>query len=115
MSWLDKIMSGHGKRHEKAQDNALEVYTEKLKTLVYDEDIVKELAPVFAALHGTTGFDKVMELIETKEQQIAAISGGDWHKQESDDNQNQDENKEDKESDAETLSADEILAQKYSQ
>ena len=111
MSWLDKLMSGHGKRTETAKDNALDLYTEKLKTIVYDEDIVKELAPVFAKLHGTDGFDKVFELIETKEQQITAISGGDWHEQQINDHQNLEN--ELGEEEADTLSAEEILAKKY--
>lgn len=116
MSWLDKIMNGHGKRADVAKETALTDYTDKLKALVYDEDIVKELAPIFAALHGTKGFDKVVELLETKEQQIAAISGGEWFKQQSDDqhkdgNQNKDES--DSSEGKKTLTADEILSNKY--
>lgn len=116
MSWLDKILSGHGKKAEQAKEQAVVDYTSKLKGLVYDDEIVKELAPIFAALHGTSGFDKVVELLETKEQQIATISGGEWFKQESDSDQS---SKKEETSDANgqdtkvPLSAEEILELKY--
>lgn len=113
MSWLDKIMSGHGKRAETAKEDSLEHYTKVLKTIVYDDDLVKELAPVFSKLHGVDGFDKVFELLETKEQQISAISGGDWHKQDSD--AHQDLDKDEQEDEVEALSATEILELKYKQ
>ena len=112
MSWLDKLMSGHKGRDERAQGDALETYKTKLKGIVYDEELVEELAPIFAKLHGNEGFDKVMELLETKEQQICAISGGDWEKQITSDEHEeittpeQDEN-------TNSLTADEILANKY--
>lgn len=56
--------------------------TERLNKLVYDEELVKELLPVFVKLHTAEGFSKVWEVLEAKEQQIEAISGGDWFKQE---------------------------------
>lgn len=115
MSWLDKLLSGHSKRAETAKETALTDYTQKLKTLVYDDEIVKELAPIFAALHGTKGFDKVVELLETKEQQIAAISGGEWFKQEVEDEQSQQQDSSDKKDGQqdEPLSAEQILELKY--
>lgn len=47
-----------------------------LERFVYDPELAKELAPVFVSLLGEEGFDKVIELLETKEKQIEAISGG---------------------------------------
>jgi hypothetical protein len=35
-------------------------------------------------LHATEGFSTIYELLEAKEKQIEAISGGDWFKQETD-------------------------------
>lgn len=114
MSWLDKLMAGHSKRGETAKETALESYKQKLKNIVYDEDLVEELAPVFAKLHGNEGFDKVFELLESKEQQICAISGGEWHTQETDpQKQTHDSDATDEEEETETLSAEEILAKKY--
>lgn len=106
-------MNGHSRRAETAQEDSLAHYTKVLKTLVYDDDLVKELAPVFSKLHGTDGFDKVFELLETKEKQISAISGGDWHEQQTD--ANQDLNTDEQEEEVEALSATEILANKYKQ
>ena len=50
-----------------------EVYLERF---VYDPELAKGLAPVFVSLLSVEGFDKVIELLETKEKQIEAISSG---------------------------------------
>ena len=47
-----------------------------LEKFVYDPELAKELAPVFVSLLSVEGFDKVIELLETKEKQIEAISSG---------------------------------------
>ena len=61
----------------------------QLERWVYDPELAKELAPVFVSLLGAEGFDKVIDLLETKEKQIEAISGSSqqqqtdpWQKQE---------------------------------
>ena len=61
----------------------------QLERIVYDPELAKELAPVFVSLLSAEGFDKVIDLLETKEKQIEAISGGSqqqqtdpWQKQE---------------------------------
>ena len=111
---LDKLLGGFKQRHEVAKNDALEAYKQKLKKIVYDDDLVDELAPVFAQLHGTEGFDKVFDLLESKEKQIEAISGGEWFEQESDvDRDSNSDNKDDTAEQTETLTADEILAKKY--
>ena len=48
----------------------------QLERFVYDPELAKELAPVFVSLLSVEGFDKVIELLETKEKQIEAISSG---------------------------------------
>ena len=60
-----------------------------LERFVYDPELAKELAPVFVSLLSAEGFDKVIDLLETKEKQIEAISGSSqqqqtdpWQKQE---------------------------------
>lgn len=50
-----------------------------LEKFVYDPELAKELAPVFVSLLSVEGFDKVIELLETKEKQIEAISSGSNH------------------------------------
>lgn len=82
-SLLERLLGNHKK---KVDDNrqALELQVkQQLKGLVYDDELVEELAPVFMRLQGVEGFNQVMELLVTKEKQIEAISGGDWFKQES--------------------------------
>ena len=49
-----------------------------LERFVYDPELAKELAPVFVRLLNEEGFDKVIELLETKEKQIEAISSGNY-------------------------------------
>lgn len=83
-SLFDKIFSSSSKKAE-GNNAVLETKVkEKLKTLVYDDDVVTELLPVFMKLHATEGFSTIYELLEAKEKQIEAISGGDWFKQETD-------------------------------
>ena len=52
-----------------------------LERFVYDPELAKELAPVFVSLLSAEGFDKVIDLLETKEKQIEAISGSSQHQQ----------------------------------
>ena len=52
-----------------------------LERFVYDPELAKELAPVFVSLLRAEGFDKVIDLLETKEKQIEAISGSSQHQQ----------------------------------
>lgn len=52
-----------------------------LERFVYDPELAKELAPVFVSLLRAEGFDKVVDLLETKEKQIEAISGSSQHQQ----------------------------------
>lgn len=112
MAWLDSLLKGQKERGNIAQENNLSLYKEKLKNLVYNDEMVEELAPVFAKLHGQEGFEKVFELLETKEQQIVAISGGDWFKGEIDPEEQTPKAEEEPKSEK-LLSADEILAKKY--
>lgn len=78
----------------KAQTKQTEDLTklkEQLKVIVYDDELVDELAPVIAKLKAVEGFDKVWELVEAKEKQIEALAtDGYWSKQASgEDNQHQ--------------------------
>ena len=53
----------------------------QLERFVYDPELAKELAPVFVSLLSAEGFDKVIDLLETKEKQIEAISGSSQQQQ----------------------------------
>ena len=53
----------------------------QLERFVYDPELAKELAPVFVSLLRAEGFDKVVDLLETKEKQIEAISSSQHHQQ----------------------------------
>ena len=48
----------------------------KVVAYVYDGELAQEIAPVFAAMEGQEGFDKLIELLDSKEKQIEAISKG---------------------------------------
>ncbi|AXQ66437.1 MAG: hypothetical protein [Caudoviricetes sp.] len=109
-SLFERIFNSTSKKAE-GNASALESQVkEKLKTLVYDDEVVAELLPVFLKLHTTEGFNTVYELLEAKEKQIETISGGDWFKQET--------KPEDKSIDEENANdgidpVDELLKQKY--
>lgn len=110
LSLLERLI-GATKKKTETNLTALETQIkQQLKGLVYDDELVEELAPVFLKLHGQEGFNQVMELLITKEKQIETISGGDWFKQES--------NSEDKKTTTEDESVnlvDQILKSQYSE
>lgn len=82
MSMLDKLLNGFKAKAETVVENDLTAVKEKLKAAVYDDELVEELAPIFAKLQANEGFDKVWEIVEGKEQQIEALSkGGYWASQ----------------------------------
>ena len=51
-------------------------WADKVVAYVYDGELAQEIAPVFAAMEGQEGFDKLIELLDSKEKQIEAISKG---------------------------------------
>lgn len=108
-SLLERLMGASKKKVDENQ-GALEAQIKaKLKGIVYDQELVDELTPVFMRLNGVDGFNQVFDLLETKERQIEAISGGDWFKQESDAS-----NKQEKEEESSNL-VDSILKKQYSE
>jgi len=111
-SLLERIMGSAKKKTENNNGKLEAQVKEKLKAIVYDDEIVEELTPSFMKFYGQEGFEQVLELLESKEQQIEYIAGGDWFKQES----NPEEKKEEEdEQDSDALSyVDELLKQKYS-
>lgn len=112
MSFLEKLKGGFSKKADNHQVANIDVYKQKLKDLVYDDELVNELAPIFAKLHGNEGFDKVFELLQDKEKQIEAISGGEWYSEGKPDQENVIDNEDHT---PEEVTAESILAAKYSQ
>lgn len=108
---LERLLGGAKKKTENNSEALTAAVKSRLKGIVYDDALVDELTPVFVRLQGVEGFNTVMELLETKESQIEAISGGDWFKQDTDPEQlaqHEDETGTDS-----TNLVDSILSQKY--
>lgn len=106
---FENLMKGFSKKAEIKHTTSLDVFKTKLKGLVYDDEAVEKLAPIFAKLSTTEGFDLVLDLLESKELQIEKLAGGEWCKEES----NHDKTQEEEKKEVKTLTADEILANKY--
>lgn len=112
MDLLSRILAGV-KTKAKDNKNHLESQVkEKLKSLVYDDELVEELLPAFVAMSGSEHFSTVMELLESKEAQIEAMAGGDWFKQESKDTEETIETNKDQES-TNVNEVDNYLKKKY--
>lgn len=112
MNLLERLLNASGKKKEQQSDSVKEAVKAKLKSLVYDDEIVEELLPTFLTLQGVEGFGKVLELLESKEQQIEAISGGDWFNKTTEDEVKTHSTKEDEEQESTNL-VEQILEQKY--
>ena len=85
MSLLEKLLGGSKTKAKEGSEAKLAALKESLKSVLYEDELVDEFLPIFQSFSSIDGFEKVMELITTKEKQIAAIAGGDWFKEESSD------------------------------
>lgn len=112
MSMLERLLGASRKKAEGNEEQMKAQLKEKLKGLLYDDELVEEMVPIFLGLQGKPGFDKIVELLETKEKQIEAISGGDWFKKESDANSKVEKEEED-ETDSSVNLVESILKTKY--
>lgn len=108
---LERLMGAGKKKVEQNQDALAEQVKAQLKGLVYDDELVAELLPVFIGLQGKEGFDKVVELLTTKEKQIEAIAGGDWFKKDKPDETSQHEQRQEQEQSSANLVDDILKAQ----
>lgn len=111
-SLLERLMGSANKKADENKGALEQQIKQRLKGIVYDDELVNELAPVFMKLQGVEGFNQVFELLETKERQIETISGGDWFKQETKPETKQ-ESQEQPTEDGDNL-VDSYLSQKYS-
>ena len=110
-SILERLMGGAKSKASSNQSILEETVKQKLKGIVYDDELIAELLPTFVKLYSVEGFSTVVELLEAKEKQIETISGGDWFKQETDpqNKDQQDNTQQENESDP----VDELLKTKY--
>ena len=109
-SILERLMGGAKSKASSNQSILEETVKQKLKGIVYDDELINELLPTFVKLYSVEGFSTVVELLEAKEKQIETISGGDWFKQETDP-QNKDQQQEQQENESDPV--DELLKTKY--
>lgn len=115
MSMLEKILNGFKAKTETVADEDLTAVKEKLKAVVYDDELVEELAPIFAKLQVNEGFDKVWEIVESKEQQINALSkDGYWASQQSKPSAAQDTDEDGDSTDDSEDPVNSLIKQKYS-
>ena len=108
-SILERLMGGAKSKASSNQSILEETVKQKLKGIVYDDELINELLPTFVKLYSVEGFSTVVELLEAKEKQIETISGGDWFKQETDPQNKDQQEQQENESDP----VDDLLKTKY--
>ena len=101
-SILERLMGSAKSKASTNQSMLEETVKQKLKGIVYDDELINELLPTFVKLYSVEGFSTVVELLEAKEKQIETISGGDWFKQETDP-QNKDQQQEQQENESDPV------------
>lgn len=112
VSMLDRLLGASKKKRENQSKATEEQVKARLQSLVYDDELVAELLPTFLALQGAEGFTKVLDLLETKERQIEAISGGDWFNKQGEQDDKTIETTKEEDEESEDL-VDLILNEKY--
>lgn len=88
-------------------------WADKVVAYVYDEELAQEIAPVFAALEGQEGFDKLIELLDSKEKQIEAISKGSSEGKTSPESKGKDAKSVDNQEPEQKASATDILKERF--
>lgn len=85
---IEKLLSGWKRTQTKGEpkegedkkeglnEELLKSYKEKLKGIVYEDELVDQFAPIFVKLHEHDADGVVFELLENKEKQIQAIADG---------------------------------------
>ena len=88
-------------------------WADKVVAYVYDEELAQEIAPVFAAMEGQDGFDKLIELLDSKEKQIEAISKGSSEGKTSPESKGKDAKSVDNQEPEQKASATDILKERF--
>lgn len=110
---FDKLKKGFSGKAAKTNEDSLVKFKEQLTGILYDEELVEEFAPIFAKLSQHEGFDKVVELLETKERQLESFTETNWNKQESDKGDETLEQEKEEENQSAELSAEAILRAQF--
>ena len=85
----------------------------KVVAYVYDEELAQKISPVFAAMEGQEGFDKLIELLDSKEKQIEAISKGSSEGKTSPESKGKDAKSVDSQEPEQKASATDILKERF--
>lgn len=88
-------------------------WADKVVAYVYDEELAQDIAPVFAAMEGQEGFDKLIELLDSKEKQIEAISKGSSEGKTSPETKGKDAKSADNQEPEQKASATDILKERF--
>ena len=88
-------------------------WADKVVAYVYDEELAQEIAPVFAAMEGQEGFDKLIELLDSKEKQIEAIAKGSSEGKTSPESKGKDAKSVDNQEPEQKASATDILKERF--
>ena len=123
---LDKMLGAFKAKNKPAQEEQkpeavkpavdpakLAEWAGKVVAYVYDEELAKEIAPVFAAMEGQEGFDKLIELLDSKEKQIEAISKGSSEGKTSPESKGKDAKSVDNQEPEQKASATDILKERF--
>lgn len=111
MNFIERFMGKAKKRTESNKEGIEAELKKRLKSVLYDDELVEEIAPAFLALQGNEHLNTVFDLLEAKERQIEALTGGEWFNQSSTEG---DETISTENNDAETTNlVDDYLSKKY--
>ena len=126
---LDKMLSAFKAKNKPAQEEQkpgqpeavkpavdpakVAEWADKVVAYVYDEELAQEIAPVFAAMEGQEGFDKLIELLDSKEKQIEAISKGSSEGKTSPESKGKDAKSVDNQEPEQKASATDILKERF--
>ena len=123
---LDKMLGAFKAKSKPAQEEQkpmgvkpavdpakLAEWADKVVAYVYDVELAQEIAPVFAAMEGQEGFDKLIELLDSKEKQIEAISKGSSEGKTSPESKGKDAKSVDNQEPEQKASATDILKERF--
>ncbi len=113
MSLYDKLTKGFSGKKTKTNEDSVAKFKEQLSGILYDEELVDEFAPIFAKLSQHEGFDKIVELLETKERQLESHLETNWTNQESGTEDTTLDQEQEEENEEAGLSAEAILKEQF--
>lgn len=94
-------------------EQALEDIRERLRPILYNDELIDEFAPVFFRLRDSEQVEQIYSLLESKESQIKELSSGNYFKQESSPEDKQEHEHSDESEEDAINYVDQILQQRY--